>query len=134
MGKQDRLSEPTLFLDNMKKIITFILGKAKYIIAGIAAFSIVALGCLSGHYHNRVRESETQISTLQQSIIEQNELITKLAAMESVHCEVHLTVKNTAVMGSAHAGSVNQDAQQIATYLRGEILDKLIEEQSTNTK
>ena len=52
-------------------------------------------------------------------------MIAKLAAMEAVHCDVAITVKNTAVMGRNSLGDIQQDAYQLATYLRGEILEEL---------
>lgn len=109
------------------KIWAFIKKYLKWILAAIALVIIIATSSVASSKSQQLKEADTQIVVLQQQVIIQQELITKLAAMESVHCEVSLTVKNTAVMGANHSGAVNQEAEQIATYLRGEILDKLME-------
>lgn len=109
------------------KIWAFIKKYLKWILAAIALVIIIATSSVASSKSQQLKEADTQIVVLQQQVITQQELITKLAAMESVHCEVSLTVKNTAVMGANHSGAVNQEAEQIATYLRGEILDKLME-------
>ena len=109
------------------KIWAFIKKYLKWILAAIALVIIIATSSVASSKSQQLKEADTQIVVLQQLVITQQELITKLAAMESVHCEVSLTVKNTAVMGANHSGAVNQEAEQIATYLRGEILDKLME-------
>ena len=109
------------------KIWAFIKKYLKWILAAIALVIIIATSSVASSKSQQLKVADTQIVVLQQQVITQQELITKLAAMESVHCEVSLTVKNTAVMGANHSGAVNQEAEQIATYLRGEILDKLME-------
>lgn len=111
------------------KIWAFIKKYLKWILAAIALVIIIATSSVASSKSQQLKEADTQIVVLQQQVITQQELITKLAAMESVHCEVSLTVKNTAVMGANHSGAVNQEAEQIATYLRGEILDKLMEDE-----
>jgi len=108
------------------KIWTFIKKYLKWILGAIALIVIIILGSVSGSKGSQLKDADVQIQVLQQQVITQQELIQKLAAMESVHCEVTLTVKNSAVMGSVHSGAVNQEAEQIATYLRGEILDKIM--------
>ena len=108
------------------KIWTFVKKYLKWILAAIALAAITILGSLSGSKGRQLRDADVQIQVLKQQVITQQELIQQLAAMESVHCEVTLTVRNSAVMGSVHSGAVNQEAEQIATYLRGEILDKIM--------
>ena len=115
------------------KIWTFIKKYLKWILGAVALVAIIILGSVSGSKGNQLKEADTQIQVLQQQVITQQELIQKLAAMESVHCEVTLTVKNSAVMGAVHAGAVTQEAEQIATYLRGEILDKIMDEERSVT-
>ena len=111
------------------KIWTFVKKYLKWILGAVALVVIIIIGSVSGSKSRQLKEADTQIQVLQQQVIIQQELIQKLAAMESVHCEVSLTVKNTAVMGANHSGAVNQEAEQIATYLRGEILDKIMEDE-----
>lgn len=111
------------------KIWTFIKKYLKWILGAVALVIIIILGSVSGSKGQQLKDADVQIQVLQQQVITQQELIQKLAAMESVHCEVTLTVKNSAVMGAVHSGAVNQEAEQIATYLRGEILDKIMEDQ-----
>ena len=119
------------------KIWTFIKKYLKWILGAVALIVIIILGSVSGSKGNQLKDADVQIQVLQQQVITQQELIQKLAAMESVHCEVTLTVRNSAVMGSVHSGAVNQEAEQIATYLRGEILDKIMDDErqmTTKTK
>lgn len=115
------------------KIWTFIKKYLKWILGAVALVAIIILGSVSGSKGNQLKEADTQIQVLQQQVITQQELIQKLAAMESVHCAVTLSVKNSAVMGTVHAGAVTQEAEQIATYLRGEILDKIMDEERSVT-
>lgn len=107
------------------KIWNFIKKYLKWILGAAALIAIVILGSVSGSRGSRLMEADAQIQVLQQQAVSQQELIRKLAAMESVHCEVNLSVKNSAVMGAVHAGAVTQESEQIATYLRGEILEIL---------
>ena len=116
------------------KIWTFIKKYLKWILAAIALIVIIILGSVSGSKGQQLKDADVQIQVLQQQVITQQELIQKLAAMESVHCEVTLTVKNTAVMGSNHSGTVNQEAEQIATYLRGEIHEKMMADEKEITQ
>ena len=116
------------------KIWTFVKKYLKWILAAIALIVIIILGSVSGGKGQQLKDADVQIQVLQQQVITQQELIQKLAAMESVHCEVTLTVKNTAVMGSNHSGTVNQEAEQIATYLRGEILEKMMADEKEITQ
>jgi len=117
------------------KIWTFIKKYLKWILGAIALVVIIIVWSMAGSKGKQLKEADVQIQVLQQQVITQQELIQKLAAMESVHCEVTLSVKNSAVMGAVHSGAVNQEAEQIATYLRGEILDKILEdERSITTK
>lgn len=110
------------------KIWTFVKKYLKWILAAVALAVIIIVGSVAGGKGQRLKEADAQIQALQRQVDTQQELITRLAAMESVHCEVSLTVKNTAVMGANHSGAVTQEAEQIATYLRGEILEKLMED------
>ncbi len=117
------------------KIWTFLKKYLKWILGAIALVIIIIVWSVAGSTGKQLKEADVQIQVLQQQVITQQELIQKLAAMESVHCEVTLSVKNSAVMGAVHSGAVNQEAEQIATYLRGEILDKILEdERSITTK
>ena len=100
------------------KTILYALGAALIVVFIILCVTIAAK-------NRNIRNFKTTIANYEQTISEQKEMITKLANMEAVRCEVSITVKNTAVMGSTHSGDVQQDAKQIATYLRGELLDKL---------
>lgn len=113
------------------KIWKFLKGKLKYVGVAALALSTAICGGVAGSKARQLKEADAQIATLQQSLIEKNELITKLACMEAVHCEVGITVKNTAVMGTNHSGNIAQEAEQISTYLRGELLDKLLKTQNT---
>lgn len=116
------------------KIWAFFKKYLKWILAAIALAAITILGSVSGGKGRQLKDADVKIQVLQQQVITQQELIQKLAAMESVHCEVTLTVKNSAVMGSVHSGAVNQEAEQIATYLRGEILDKITADEKSITQ
>lgn len=100
----------------------------KTILYAVAAAILVVfvILCITIAAKNRnIKTYKTTIANQEQTIAEQKDMITKLAQMEAVHCEVAITVKNTAVMGSTKSGDIQQDARQIATYLRGEILDQL---------
>ena len=115
------------------RIRTFIKKYLKWILRAIALTVIIILGSVSGSKGRQLKDADVQIQALRQQVSTQQELIQKLAAMESVHCEVSLTVKNTAVLGANHSGAVNLEAEQIATCLRGEILDKIMEDQRQAT-
>lgn len=114
------------------KIWTFLKKYLKWILGAIALIIIIIVWSVAGIKGKQLKEADTQIQVLQQQVITQQELIQKLAAMESVHCEVSLTVKNTAVMGANHSGAVTQEAEQIATYLRGEILEKIMADEKAS--
>jgi hypothetical protein len=114
------------------KIWTFLKKYLKWILGAIALIIIIIVWSVAGSKGKQLKEADTQIQVLQQQVITQQELIQKLAAMESVHCEVSLTVKNTAVMGANHSGAVTQEAEQIATYLRGEILEKIMADEKAS--
>jgi hypothetical protein len=114
------------------KIWTFLKKYLKWILGAIALIIIIIVWSVAGSKGKHLKEADTQIQALQQQVITQQELIQKLAAMESVHCEVSLTVKNTAVMGANHSGAVTQEAEQIATYLRGEILEKIMADEKAS--
>lgn len=111
------------------KIWTFVKKYLKYIVGAVAAVVIIALSTATARQRTAIREDESEIANLEKTISEKNELITRLASMEAVHCEVSITVRNTAVMGANHSGNIAQEAEQISTYLRGEILDKIMHEQ-----
>lgn len=116
------------------KVWTFLKKYLKWILGAIALVIIIIVWSVAGSKGKQLKEADTQIQMLQQQVITQQELITKLAAMESVHCEVTLSVKNSAVMGTVHAGAVTQESEQIATYLRGEILDKILSDEKDITQ
>lgn len=93
---------------------------------GAALIVVFIILCITISVKNRsIKTYKETISNQELTISEQKETITKLANMEAIHCEVSIIVKNTAVMGSTKSGDIQQDAKQIATYLRGEILDHL---------
>lgn len=93
---------------------------------GAALIVVFILLCVTIATKNRnIKTYKETIANQEQTISEQKEMITKLANMEAVRCEVAITVKNTAVMGSTKSGDIQQDAKQIASYLRGELLDQL---------
>lgn len=100
----------------------------KTILYAVAAAIMVVfvILCITVSAKNRtIKANRATIAQQEQTISEQKDMITKLAQMEAVHCEVAITVKNTAVMGSTKSGDIQQDAKQIATYLRGELLDQI---------
>lgn len=91
-----------------------------------AIMVVFVILCITIAAKNRnIRTYKETIANQEQTITEQKEMIAKLAKMEAVRCEVNITVKNTAVMGSTKSGDIQQDAKQIATYLRGELLDQI---------
>lgn len=95
-------------------------------VLGAALIVVFILLCVTIAAKNRnIKTYKETIANQEQTISEQKEMITKLANMEAVRCEVAITVKNTAVMGSTKSGDIQQDAKQIASYLRGELLDQL---------
>ena len=95
-------------------------------VLGAALIVVFILLCVTIAAKNRnIKTYKETIANQEQTISEQKEMITKLANMEAVRCEVAITVKNTAVMGSTKSGDIQQDAKQIATYLRSELLDQL---------
>ena len=105
-------------LTNTIKTILYAVAAAIMVVFVILCITIAAK-------NRNIKTYKTTIANQEQTIAEQKDMITKLAQMEAVHCEVAITVKNTAVMGSTKSGDIQQDARQIATYLRGEILDQL---------
>lgn len=111
--------------------------KIKTILWAIAGAIVLLNGILCGTIGSKnrnIKAYKTTIAKQEQTINEQKELIVKLAGMEAVHCEVSITVKNTAIMGSNKSGEITQDAKQVATYLRGEILEALEESHSETKK
>lgn len=95
-------------------------------VLGAALIVVFILLCVTIAAKNRnIKTYKETIANQEQTISEQKEMITKLANMEAVRCEIAITVKNTAVMGSTKSGDIQQDAKQIATYLRSELLDQL---------
>lgn len=115
---------------NITKKIKAILWAAA--VALLAVFIILG-GTVSAKNRN-IKSYKATITEQEQTIREQKELIAKLANMEAVHCEVSVTVKNTAVMGSNRSGEIQQDAKQMAVYLRGEILEALEASHGEETK
>ena len=113
-----------------------ITSKAKKIIKaigfgliGVVTFLFVVLSGVVSKRDRQIKEYKKTIAGYEQTIREKNEMIATLAAMEAVHCEVAIPVKNTAVMGTTSMGDIKQDAYQVATYLRGEILEELKKKQ-----
>lgn len=95
-------------------------------VLGAALIVVFILLCVTIAAKNRnIKTYKETIANQEQTISEQKEMITKLANMEAVRCEVAITVKNTAVMGSTKSGDIQQDAKQIASYLRGELLEEI---------
>lgn len=101
-------------------------------IALMAVF-VILCGTVSAKNRN-IKNYKKTITEQEQTIREQKELIVKLANMEAVHCDVSITVKNTAVMGSNKSGEIQQDAKQMAIYLRGEILEAMEESHSSTER
>ena len=102
----------------------------KTVICAAAAALVLILASLSGAVakkNKELRQYKATVAEKEATIKEQKETIIRLAAMEAVHCEVSITVRNTAVMGANRNGEISQDAKQVATYLRGEILEALQE-------
>lgn len=112
------------------KIWTFLKGKLKYILALLLAAAVAVSGGVAGNKGRKLKEANAHITVLEQQVETQQDLIARLAGMETVCCEVSVTVKNTAVMGSAKSGAVELEARQIATCLRNEILDKILEDKN----
>lgn len=112
------------------KIWTFFKGKFKYILALLLAASVAISGGVAGNKSRHLKEANARITALERQVETQHDLIARLASMETVRCEVSVTVKNTAVMGSAKSGAVELEARQIATCLRNEIIDKLLEDEN----
>ena len=112
------------------KIWTFFKGKVKYIVAALLAAAVAVSGGMAGSKGQKLKEANAHIKVLEQQAETQRDLIARLANMETVRCEVSVTVKNTAVMGSAKSGAVELEARQIATCLRNEILDKILEDKN----
>ena len=112
------------------KIWTFLKGKFKYILALFLAAAVAVGGGVAGSKGRKLKEANVQITALERQVKTQQDLIARLAGMETVRCEVSVTVKNTAVMGSAKSGAVELEARQIATCLRNEILDKILEDKN----
>ncbi len=112
------------------KIWTFLKGKFKYILALLLAAAVAISGGVAGSKGRKLKEANAQITALERQVETQQDLIARLAGMETVRCEVSVTVKNTAVMGSAKSGAVELEARQIATCLRNEIIDKLLEDET----
>ena len=112
------------------KIWTFFKGKVKYIVAALLAAAVAVSGGMAGSKGQKLKEANAHIKVLEQQAETQRDLIARLANMETVRCEVSVTVKNTAVMGSAKSGAVELEARQIAICLRNEILDKILEDKN----
>lgn len=96
-----------------------ILKNWKRILLVVPALALVALCTAVSVQHRRLQDFRKEVSR-------QDELIEKLANMEAVRCEVSLYIKNTAVLGSTKGGDLQLDAKQIATYLRGEVVQDII--------
>ena len=116
------------------KIWTFLKGKFKYILAILLAAAVALSGGVAGNKGRKLKEANAHIKVLEQQVETQQDLIARLANMETVRCEVAVTVKNTAVMGSAKSGAVELEARQIATCLRNEILDKILEDKNATPR
>ena len=116
------------------KIWTFLKGKFKYILAILLAAAVALSGGVAGNKGRKLKEANAHIKVLEQQVETQQDLIARLANMETVRCEVAVTVKNTAVMGSAKSGAVELEARQIATCLRNEIIDKILIDEQTSKK
>lgn len=115
---------------NITKKIKAIIGGA----AGLLLLLVVILGGTVSSKNTAIRKYRETIASQEITIKDQNDLIVKLANMEAVRCEVSITVKNTAVMGSNKSGAISQDAKQMAVYLRGEILESMGGQEQNNNK
>lgn len=115
---------------NITKKIKAIVGGA----AGLLLLLVIILGGTVSSKNKSIRKYKETIANQEITIKGQNDLIVKLANMEAVRCEVSITVKNTAVMGSNKSGAISQDAKQMAVYLRGEILESMGGQEQNNNK
>lgn len=91
----------------------------KWAVLAVAALLMAALVATVSVQQRRIKDYRKEIDG-------QDVLIERLANMEAVRCEVSLHIKNTAVLGSTKGGDLQMDAKQIATYLRGEVLQNII--------
>lgn len=102
----------------------------KYKIFAIATLvamvlSIVTLSFVVKAKNNKLKSCKEKIEVYENQLNEQKELVTKLAAMEAIHCDVSIDLKNTAVFGKNNVGDINLESKMVATYLRGELLELL---------
>lgn len=100
------------------------LKKWKRILMAVPLLVMIALITAVSVQHRRIQDYRKEIAR-------QDALVEKLANMESVRCDVSITVKNTAVLGATKTGDLMIDAKQIATYLRGEVLQNIISKNDT---
>lgn len=96
----------------------------KWVVLATAVLVMVALVATVSVQQRRINDYRKEIDR-------QDALIERLANMEAVRCEVSLHIKNTAVLGSTKGGDLQMDAKQIATYLRGEVLQNIISKNDT---
>ena len=96
----------------------------KWVVLAAAALLMAVLVATVSVQQRRIKDYRKEIDR-------QGTLIEKLANMEAVRCEVSLHIKNTAVLGSTKGGDLQLDAKQIATYLRGEVLQDIITKSDT---
>lgn len=111
----------------MTKVFSFIKKNLKWFVLAAGLVAIVVMGGVLSNSKKKNHDYKVQIEALESEIADKNQLIEKLAALEAIRCEVSITVKNTAVMGSNKSGNISQDAEQIATYLREELINDLKE-------
>lgn len=102
----------------------------KYKIFAIATLvamvlSIVTLSFVVKAKNNKLKSLREKIEVYENQLKEQKDLVTKLASMEAIHCDVSIDLKNTAVFGKNNIGDINLESKMVATYLRCELLELL---------
>lgn len=109
----------------ISKVFSFLKKNFKWFVWAIGLIAIVVMGGVLSNSKKQNHDYKVRIEALESEIADKDQLIEKLASLEAIRCEVSITVKNTAVMGSNKSGNISQDAEQIAIYLREELLNNL---------
>ena len=109
----------------ISKVFSFLKKNFKWFVWAIGLIAIVVMGGVLSNSKKQNHDYKVRIEALESEIADKVQLIEKLASLEAIRCEVSITVKNTAVMGSNKSGNISQDAEQIAIYLREELFNNL---------
>lgn len=109
-----------------------IVNIVSYCILAAMIITIIALSAAVSNKNKKLKAKKYEIEVLQQRADSLTSLCSQLAKMDAVHCDVTIMVKNTAAFGSIHAGDLNANIEQIATYTRGELLKAMNERKDTN--